>query len=127
VGETFFIGPERLAMMHLEQVRREAIEWKPKPRPVAPVAGVTVAPPPPPELRPIDKAVAFLREVLTPEPVPAVRVAEMAKNASIADRTLRRAFQKAGAQSFKRGGCWWWKLPDEEDDRQKGGRLRRKL
>jgi hypothetical protein len=47
-------------------------------------------PPPTPELRPIDKAVGFLRDALVPDAVPAVHVAELAKQGGISARTLRR-------------------------------------
>jgi hypothetical protein len=71
----------------------------------------------------LDTAVAFLLDALVPDPVAATQIAEMAKERGIAAKTLRRAFQKAGVQTFKRAGAWWWRLPDAEDGKQKAGRL----
>jgi hypothetical protein len=89
----------------------------------APVAAVPVAPVVV-KVSALDTAVAFLRDALTPDPVGATQVAEMAKERSIAARTLRRGFQKTGVQTFKKSGQWWWKLPDE-DGQSKGGRIPR--
>jgi hypothetical protein len=92
---------------------------KPVPVPVVPLEPV----PPPPPRKAVDVAVDWLREALTPDAVPVLRIEELAGEAEIKPRTLRRARDKAGAQTYKHGGVWWLKLPDEEDDQQKAGRI----
>jgi hypothetical protein len=97
------------------------------PVPLVPVEVPVVMPvepePAQPPRKAIDVAADWLREALALDPLPATQIAAMAENASIKPRTLRRAFQKIGAQTFKRSDAWWWQLPGAEDDRQKGGRL----
>ncbi len=65
----------------------------------------------------------WLREVLVPDAVPVLRVEELAGQAGIKPRTLRRAREKARVQTFKRAGVWWLKLPGDEDGHEKGGRI----
>jgi hypothetical protein len=95
----------------------------PPPMPAEAVAAELPAEPEP-QISALDAAVAWLRDVLAIDPVPATEVARLAKDASIAARTLRRAFQK-WVQTFKRAGAWWWQLPTE-DGPAKGGRIRRR-
>jgi hypothetical protein len=49
----------------------------------------------------LDTAVAFLRDALAVDAVPATPVTQLADNAGVKTRALRRAFQKVGVQTFK--------------------------
>jgi hypothetical protein len=75
------------------------------------------------EPTPGQRAEAFLRDVLTPDPVPVTQVEAMAADAQVKPRTLRRARAALKVQTYKRGGQWWLKLPDDEDGPVKGGRI----
>jgi hypothetical protein len=88
-----------------------------------PVEPVVMSPPEPVDTRSaLDRAADWPREALTPDPVPATQIAALAETAQVKPRTLRRAFQKIGAQTFKRSGAWWWQLA-AEDGPSKGGRI----
>jgi hypothetical protein len=87
------------------------------PEPIAPKVPVVEPVPGEPELTPGQKAEKFLRDVLVPDPVPALEVQAMAKDASIALRTLRRARERMNVRVFKKGAQWFWELPGSEDVR----------
>jgi putative DNA primase/helicase len=58
-----------------------------------------------------DEATGFLRELLVDGPVPAKQVLAEAKDAGIAERTLKRAKSGLGIVSRKDGDHWTWSLP----------------
>jgi len=64
------------------------------------------------------EAATFLRELLEVEPLPAKVVLARARDAGVAERTLKRAKAHLGVDSIKTGfgedARWLWKLPDEE-------------
>jgi hypothetical protein len=66
----------------------------------------------------LSEAQEFLREILSGGPVPAREAQDDARNAGIADRTLKRARQSLGVVAERQGepghqggGRWYWKLP----------------
>jgi len=81
----------------------------------APPAVEVVAVEPVVELTPGQKAEALLRDVLALDPVPATTVEAIAKERSIASRTLRRARKRMKVSVFKKSGCWWWASPEWEE------------
>jgi hypothetical protein len=86
-----------------------------------PVEPVVMSPPEPVDTRSaLDRAADWLREALTPDPVPATQIAALAETAQVKPRTLRRAYSKIGVQCFKRSGAWWWQLPDEDGPAGRG-------
>jgi hypothetical protein len=90
------------------------------PPPPVPVVEPVQAVEPAIELTPGQRAEALLRDVLTPDPVPATEVQRLAANASIAARTLRRARERMKVQVFKKGrgaGSWHWALKEWQDVR----------
>jgi hypothetical protein len=115
MGDTYMLHPQMLA--HMREQSAAILAAKPW------LAGPYAVPEPPklvPELVPAEpvaeltpgaKAEAFLRDVLVPDPVPALKVQAMAKDASIAPRTLRRARERLNVRTFKRAGQWWWEIP----------------
>jgi ribosomal protein S27AE len=68
----------------------------------------------------IDEAQAFLRQVL---PNRADEIQRLAREAGIAEKTLRRAGKQMDVVTEKRGGVgrggvgghWWWRLDDEPE------------
>jgi hypothetical protein len=128
--DTFRLHPQMLALMRMQSdavlARRPEVVGpyrmpEPPPRPVmVPVAEVPAEPVVEPT--PGQRAEAFLQEVLTPDAVPALKVQAMAKDASVAARTLRRARERMKVRTFKRSGVWWWQLA-AEDGPSKGGRI----
>jgi archaellum biogenesis ATPase FlaH len=60
-----------------------------------------------------DRAEQFIQDILADGPVEAKTVEEMAGEAGIALRTLKRAKAKLGVASVKRNGIWYWELPVE--------------
>jgi hypothetical protein len=116
MGETFYIGRDRLALMRLESDAVLAAHPE--------LRGPYAVPPPPvkspvveaefvpvPVLTAGQKAEAFLLDALTPDPVPALQVQAMAEAAGIALRTLRRVAKRIGIVKVKQGrGGWAWRL-----------------
>lgn len=77
--------------------------------------------PPPPRATAVDEAAGFLESALAGGPRPATIVTASAKEAGIAEKTLRRAKDEIGVQSVRKGGVagkgsWDWKRPDEQPD-----------
>jgi hypothetical protein len=59
----------------------------------------------------ISRAVAFLREVLKTGPIPETKVQDLARDAKISARTLKRAKAKAKVVSSRTGRDYWvWRL-----------------
>lgn len=56
----------------------------------------------------VDKAAAFLRDLLAEGPVKACEVYQEAKDAGIAEATLKRAKAALQADSYKDAAGWWW-------------------
>ncbi len=70
----------------------------------------------------VEEAAYFLRHTLEDGPVPTNEIKREARKAGISDATLRRAKDRLGVRSGKRGGhfgtneqCWVWILPGAED------------
>lgn len=69
----------------------------------------------------LDEACSFLREVLAEGPVDAREVLRQARDAGIAEITLRRAKERLGVRAVKRGGHfggveqrWLWTLAEDD-------------
>jgi putative DNA primase/helicase len=58
-----------------------------------------------------DEAAAFLRDVLADGPVTAKQVLAEARDAGIAEKTLKRAKKRLGIASIKQADRWTWELP----------------
>lgn len=71
----------------------------------------------------LDEAVEWLRDVLSPGPMPATEVRAKAEADGIANRTLDRAKQKLGVQATREGysnqGRWMWVMPHSAPDTPK--------
>lgn len=63
----------------------------------------------------LKEAITWLKEALSDGPIPSTDIFRMAKANNIAEKTLRRAKERIGVQSFKEGmaqeGKWYWRLP----------------
>lgn len=63
----------------------------------------------------LKEAITWLKEALSDGPIPSTDIFRMAKANNIAEKTLRRAKERLGVQSFKEGmaqeGKWYWRLP----------------
>ena len=57
----------------------------------------------------------FLQELLADGPHRASEIYELAEDAGIAERTLKRAKGDLGVVSEKQGDGWWWRRPAEGD------------
>jgi RecA-family ATPase len=61
-----------------------------------------------------DEAVEFLLDVLADGPVPSKQIDKLRRDAGIAERTLKRAKDKAGVETYREGfgaaGLWYWRL-----------------
>lgn len=71
----------------------------------------------------LSEAVEFLSDVLAHGPVPSTEVIEEAKDARIAEKTLRRAKKRLEVVAHREGepgrrgsGRWHWKLPITKDE-----------
>jgi hypothetical protein len=60
----------------------------------------------------LTEAMDFLRDALTEGATPALAVVKAAREAGIAERTLKRAKRELRCQSMKDGAAWFWQLPD---------------
>lgn len=71
------------------------------------------APEPPGRHAEIDRAIAFLREQLAHDPLPAKEIETLYKDAGFARRTVFRAKRRLAVRSFRPPGEseWHWKLP----------------
>jgi putative DNA primase/helicase len=58
----------------------------------------------------IDRAVAWLRDTLAEQSLPAEKVKALAKSNDLSEPTLNRAKSLAGIVSRKAGEAWYWKL-----------------
>jgi hypothetical protein len=72
----------------------------------------------------LEVAVRFLRTELSDGAVPSSKLFDAAREAGIAEKTLRRALKSLGARRSKGHGLragWYWELPS------RGGQVRRDL
>lgn len=69
------------------------------------------APKAPQRFTELDRAVDFLLDLLSGQPVLAAEVEEAAKKADISPSTLKRAKSQLSIKSVKRGDVWYWTLP----------------
>ena len=80
------------------------------------------APPGGEERTALADAEAFLRAFLADGPVEAKTIQARAREAGIAEPTLRRAKARVGVEAFLTGfgaaGRWHWRLPLRRDDRE---------
>lgn len=61
-----------------------------------------------------DKAVDFLKDILSDGPVEADKISELADSEKISERTLKRAKASLGVESKRRpDGKWLWELPSK--------------
>jgi hypothetical protein len=67
---------------------------------------------PPAPLGAQDEAESFLQDALAEGPVESNEVKRQAREAGIAERTLRRAREALYVETTKQDGRWWWHLPD---------------
>ena len=76
--------------------------------------GLHFGPPPqPPTVESeLDRAAAFLQDLLAAGPLPAAHVKAAAHAAGLAERTLKRAKKHLGIKSNKEPDQWTWQLPD---------------
>ena len=78
-------------------------------------------------LRRLEEAKEFLRQHLTPEPMPACALIKDAKAVGIANRTLHRAKDMLGVQvqrqGWGKGGQWLWAAPCGQESAVLGATL----
>jgi hypothetical protein len=107
MGDTYFIGPERLAAMRFEQAYKDSLNWKPRPSP-KPVAAVPPSFVPPANASPIVVATAFLANALASNPAPVAALMAGAAKFGIKESTLRRAKKALAIKTIERDDGFYW-------------------
>lgn len=64
------------------------------------------------------EAVKFLRQLLRDGPHRVTEILDLAEDAGITEKTLRRAKRDIGADSFQKDREWWWVLSEEPEGEQ---------
>jgi hypothetical protein len=107
MGETYYIGRERLEMMRLEQRRRDAMAWK------APPLKATAEPAeyvPPAKAKPLAVAMGLLMHELAVKAMPVATLTAKAAKLGVSESTLRRAKKACAISTIEREDGFYWDL-----------------
>jgi hypothetical protein len=114
-GETWFIGPQRLAAMRLESEAylRDHPEaqgpYREAPKPV-PVADVPLEFVRPVNVKPLAVAMGLLMHELNVEAAPVAVLIAKAGKLGVSESTLRRAKRACNIKTIERDGEFYWEL-----------------
>ncbi len=107
------LGPDNTGLAYA--LVEGVVRWEPNP--VTVTADEALAPEgdgtPGPEPEALESAVKWLRELLTPHPMPATEVRKQARDCGISESTLNRAKRAGSVEAYRpvNPGPWFWRMP----------------